>query len=333
MTKTANLHDEKPTTATADEQQQKFILNEKLNKILWKLSLPAIVAMVLYGLNAFLDTVFVGQLIDETALAGVSVAYPLTSIMLGFGSLIGTGAAAILSIAIGSNDLKKQKQILSNSTILSHLTTIIFAIPAYIFADDLIYMMGGRGEIQDIGVEYLRPTLIGSFFWIYGLGINLIVRGEGKMKEAAFMSSYGLILNIILTPIFISVFNMGVSGAAWGTNIGMIIYSLVGYLYFARKKGSFESDINSLKFDSATTKAILSAGFPGFIMAVMGLLQAAVVFNALNSYGSDQDLAIYGAANRIYIFLMTPLFGLKRALQPVTGINFGANKLDRVKRS
>ncbi len=320
-------------TATIKDQQKQLILNGNLKQVMWKLSLPAIIAMVLYGLNAFLDTVFVGQLLNETALAGVAMAYPLTSIMLGLGSLAGTGAASALSIALGANDKDTQRELLGNATVLMLSSTIIFAVPAYIFAEPLIKMMGGRGEILQEGTAYFKVTLIGSIFWVYGLGLNLVIRGEGKMKEAAIMMSYGLIVNVMLTPLFIAVFNMGVSGAAWATNIGMLIYSVVGYRYFKRGKASFLANITQLKFDKVVFKSILSLGMPGFIMSIMALLQAIVVFNALNSYGTDKDLAFFAAANRILLFLMTPLFGLMRALQPIAGINFGAKQYDKVKQS
>lgn len=320
-------------TTTIKDQQKQLILNGNLKQVMWKLSLPAIIAMVLYGLNAFLDTVFVGQLLNETALAGVAMAYPLTSIMLGLGSLAGTGAASALSIAIGANDKDTQRELLGNATVLMLSSTLIFAVPAYIFAEPLIKMMGGRGEILQEGTAYFKVTLIGSIFWVYGLGLNLVIRGEGKMKEAAIMMSYGLIVNVMLTPLFIAVFNMGVSGAAWATNIGMLIYSVVGYRYFKRGKASFLANITQLKFDKVVFKSILSLGMPGFIMSIMALLQAIVVFNALNSYGTDKDLAFFAAANRILLFLMTPLFGLMRALQPIAGINFGAKQYDKVKQS
>ena len=321
------------TSIDLKDQQKQFILNGDLKQVMWKLSLPAIIAMVLYGLNVFLDTVFVGQLLNETALAGVALAYPLTSIMLGLGSLAGTGAASVLSMALGANETDTQQKLLGNTTILMLFSTVIFAVPAYIFAEPLIKMMGGRDEILQQGTEYFKVTLIGSIFWVYGLGLNMIIRGEGKMKEAAIMMSYGLIVNVILSPLFIAVFKMGVSGAAWATNIGMLVYSIVGYRYFKLGKASFQANINLLKYDKAVFKSIVSLGMPGFIMSIMSLLQAIVVFNALNSFGTDRDLAFFAAANRILLFLMTPLFGLMRALQPIAGINFGAKQYDKVKQS
>ena len=314
-------------------QQKEFILKDNLIKVMWKLSLPAIAAMVLFGLNAFLDTVFVGQLINETALAGVALAYPLTSIMFGIGSLAGTGAASALSIALGADDVTTQKKLLGNTTLMMLISTVVFAIPAYIFAKPLIQMMGGKGAILQEGVQYFRVTLIGSFFWVYGLGLNMVIRGEGKMKQAAIMMIYGLALNIILNPIFIKILGWGVEGAAWATNFGMLLYCIVGYQYFSRGKASFEAKVSTVSYDKSIFNSILSMGMPGFIMALMGLVQAIVVFNALSNYGTDRDLAFFAAANRLMLFLMTPLFGLMRAMQPVTGINFGAGDYDRVKRS
>ena len=315
------------------DRQKTLVLQENLTKVMWKLSLPAIIAMVLFGLNAFMDTVYIGQLMDAKALAGVALAYPLTSIMLGLGSWAGTGAGNLLSIVLGENDHATQQKILSNAAIFAMVTTTIFAIPAYLFAENLIVMMGGSGEVLAYGIEYFKITLLASPLWVYGLTMNFIVRAEGKMKEAAILMSYGLVVNLVLTPVFIHQLNMGVAGAAWATNIGMLIYCLTGYLYFSRGKASFLANIHSLSYDSSVIKSIAKMGFPGFILTIMGLVQALVVFNAIVNVGAESDLAFFAAANRIQLFLMTPLFGLMRALQPVVGINFGAGQYHRVKKS
>ncbi|MGD1961114.1 MAG: MATE family efflux transporter [Fulvivirga sp.] len=317
----------------AKDQQKQFILNDSLSKIMWKLSLPAIAAMVLFGLNAFMDTVYIGQLMNETALAGVALAYPLTGILLGLGSWAGTGAANLLSIAIGDEDRSTQESILSNATLFAIISTLFIAIPSYFFAQPLIRMMGGEGAILAEGVEYFEITMLAAPFWVYGLTLNMIIRGEGKMPTAALMMTYGLAVNLVLTPLFITIFDMGVAGAAWGTNVGMFIYCIVGYVYFLRGKASFSSEVNSLSYDKGVFQSIMKMGFPGFIMTIMGLIQAIVVFNAIVNNGTDSDLAFFAGANRFLFFLMTPLFGLMRALQPVLGINFGARQYDRVKKS
>ena len=318
---------------TVKDSQKELILNEDLKKVMWKLSLPAIAAMMLFGLNAFMDTVYIGQLLDEVALAGVSLAYPLTSIMMGFGSWAGTGAGNLLSIAIGKGDEEQQSKLLANTSIMMIITSVLFAFPAYIFAEELIRMMGGTGDVLNYGVKYFRISILSTPFWVFGLGFNFIVRGEGKMKEAAVMFIYGLAVNLILTPVFIYFLELGVEGAAWATNIGMFIYTVVGYSYFARGKASFNANINSLKYDATIFKSVVKLGFPGFIMTVMGVVQAIVVFNAIVGVGNESDLAFFAASNRILLFLMTPLFGLMRALQPVIGVNYGAENYERVKSS
>ncbi len=317
----------------SNDQKKQFILNADLTKIMWKLSLPAIFAMMLFGLNAFMDTVYVGQLLDELALGGVAVAYPLTSIAMSIAGLAGTGAGNLLSIVLGKNDLDTQAKILPNTTLIMVVSTLVFALPSYFFAEELISIMGGKGEIHTYGVTYFKISILGSPFWVYGLGMNLIVRGEGKMEKAAMMFIYGLVVNLILTPVFIKYLDMGVGGAAWATNIGMMIYSLIGYLYFRRGKASFKANPNSIKYDASVLKSIAKLGFPGFILSIMSLVQAVVVFNALANIGNEQDLAFFAAANRILFFLMTPLFGLMRALQPVVGVNYGAEQYDRVKHA
>lgn len=317
---------------TLTQKRKEFILTEPLSKVMWKLSIPAIFAMVLYGLNAFMDTVYIGQLLSEQALAGVALAYPLTSLMLGLGSWVGSGAGNHLSVLLGKDDREEQRKVMPNATLFMLLGTLVFALPSYIFAEPLIQMMGGTGEVLDYGLHYFKITLLASPLWVYALQLNFIVRSEGKMGTAALIMVYGLVVNLILTPIFISYLNMDVDGAAWATNIGMLVYCIVGYLYFQRGKASFDSNINAIGYDKRVFGIIVKLGFPGFIMTLMGFIQAIVVFNAVVQVGTEEDLVFFAAANRILLFLMTPLFGLMRALQPVQGVNFGAQQLDRVNR-
>lgn len=317
----------------AKEKQKQFILSEGLWKVMAQLSWPAVVAMVLYGFNAVLDAIFVGQFVNDVALAGVSLAYPLSQISTAFGSLIGVGAGSVLSIAIGAKDIKTQKNLLGVVNRLSIICAILYMVVAFVFAEPLIAMMGGRGEALAYGVSYFRICTVGAFFWIYGLAGNMIIRAEGKMKTAAWMMGVGLIVNAGFNYIFMVIFNMGVEGAAWGTNVGMFVYTLMGWIYFGRDKATFQANLASLKGDKEITSSVVRLGMPSLIMSVMSLIQGLVVFNALARYGTTADIAFYGVVYRVFQFLLTPIFGLMRALQPVIGINYGAEQYDRVIRS
>lgn len=311
------------------EKQKQLILNEKLSSVMWQMSWPAVIAMVLYGLNNFLDGIFVGHLINNTALAAVGVTYPLAQFAQGFGTLIGTGMGAAISIWIGGDQLEKLHRSFGTVHFLTIIFSLIITLPCYVLADRLVYMMGGRGEILALGVDYFRATILGSFFWIYGLALNMIIRAEGRMKTAAWMIAIGLLVDVLLKPVFIQHFGWGVSGAAWATNISMIIYTFLGVWYYAGGKASFKTKFWSLSWDLSILKETFSLGMPGFVMMVMIVIQNIVVFNALANYGNDMDITFFTAVNRLYILLNTPLWGLMRALQPVTGMNYGAGQYRR----
>ncbi|WP_306352727.1 MATE family efflux transporter [Flavobacterium sp. '19STA2R22 D10 B1'] len=315
------------------KDQKEFILQGDLKQVMWQTSWPAVVAIVLYGVNNFLDAIFVGRLINNEALAAVGMAYPLSQIVLGFGRLIGVGSSAALSIWLGANEKGKLYKLFGSFNVLCLFFSLAFTIPAYIFAHELLYLMGARGTIEVLATQYFRVTLIGSIFWIHGLAINMVVRGEGKMKKAAAMITVGLIIDILLKPIFISTFGWGVMGAAWATNVGMIVYSFLGLYYFASKKNSFETNWKSLSYDKVIGNSILKLGFPEMIFSIMNVLQSMIIFNALSQYGTADDISFYTVVNRFFLFLLTPLFGLMRGLQPVVGMNYGAGQHERAKKS
>ncbi|KNZ42218.1 MATE family efflux transporter [Acetobacterium bakii] len=320
----------KKTVVNSKERQKQSILTDNLWKVMFNVSWPAIIAMVLYGLNSILDAIFVGQFMGEVALAGVSVAYPLAQISVAFGSLVGGGAGAVLSIALGKQDQKTQEKLMSNVNLISLLITVLYMIITLLFSKQLLTLMGGSGEALAFGDAYFKATIWGSFFWIYGLAGNLIVRAEGKMKSAAVMMATGLAVNAIANYILMGVFNFGVVGAAWGTNIGMLVYTLIGWFYFGKGFSTFKTKMLSLSWDKEIGTTIIRLGLPALIMSFMSLIQAVLVFNALAKYGTTADIAFYGVVYRIFTFLMTPIFGLMRALQPVIGINYGARQYDRV---
>ncbi len=306
-----------------------FILKEDLKKIIWPLSWPAVLAMVLYGLNNFLDGVFVGRLLGNDALAAVGIVYPLSQISVGIGSLIGTGAGSILSIWMGAQEKSKLYKLTGSVNFISIIMTLLMAVPAYFFAEELVYMMGGRGKIALLAVDYYKATLFGTFFWIHGLSLNMMIRAEGKMKTAATLMGIGLLVDIILKPFFISSFGWGVEGAAWATNIAMFVYSVQGLFYYSSKYASFKNNWYSALYTREASNKIFSLGISSFIISLMMVIQSILIYNVLSKYGNNEDIAFYAAANRYFIFLLTPIFGLMRALQPVAGMNYGANQYQR----
>lgn len=314
-----------------DESKEKeMILHGNMLITCLKLSLPAVIAMLLYGLNTVFDAIFVGNLVGKEALAGVSIVYPFTQVSLALGSLIGVGAGSYLSILIGENNKNVQKRILGNVNTLILLLTIFTMLFGFLFMNPMLSLIGASGENLIYAKEYYVVTLLGSIFWIGGLAYNMVVRAEGKMKMAAVMMGIGMIVNVIANYILMVIFDFGVRGAAWGTNIAMFLYVILFFIYCQKKQASFETNEKHLFFDKKIVEEIVRMGIPAFIMTIMTVIQGFVILKALNTYGTSTDVSFYGIVFRILNLLMTPIYGLMRALQPAVGINYGARKMMRV---
>lgn len=316
-----------------NQTQRQLILEDNLWKVMWKLSWPAVIAMILYGLNVVFDAIFVGHFVGETALAGISMVYPLSQFPLGLGSMIGTGAGAALSIWIGQNDRKAQSRLLGHVNVLILLVSAGTMLIGFWATPGLLRSLGAEGQVYQYGLSYFHVVLIGTVLWIGGLAYNMIIRAEGKMGTAALIMGIGLLANIVANYFFIAVLKLGVQGAAWGTNLAMLIYVLLFFYYCHAGHASFETHERKFYFEAPVIKRIISLGIPNLLMALMTVFQGLVIMKSLNRYGSTEDIAFYGVVFRLFNFLLTPIFGLMRALQPTLGINYGAKQYQRVIRS
>ncbi len=212
------------------------ILTENIWRLMAKLSLPAIIAMSINSINTFVDALFVGQFIGQDALAAVSLVFPLTMITNGFSAMIGVGSSSLLSRAIGADDQEIQRKVFGTLTLLSIISAIILTSLGLYFARDLIAMMGGTGRILDLGTYYYQIMLLGTFFRIYSVALNMLIRAEGKIKEAMTYSIIVTLINIALNPLFIAYFGWGIAGAAGSTIVAMVLFTIMGLRYFLAGK-------------------------------------------------------------------------------------------------
>ncbi|AVQ44526.1 MATE family efflux transporter [Clostridium botulinum] len=305
------------------------LINGNMFTLLLKLSIPGIIGMLVIGLYNLCDAIFVGKLVGETALAAVSISSPFTFINNCIAVLVGVGSSSILSRAIGSKDDKIINEILGNLILSVLVLSLAVTILGCLFSENLLRFSGATGEILKSGINYLRIVYIGSFFVNFSQSANMLIRGEGKMKEAMSIMAVGAILNIILDPIFIRTLNFGVEGAAIATIIAQIIQALVTFIYFKRNKSILS--VNKLKFAFDLMPEILSVGGSAAMMQLMYLVQQTALYKLTSIYSGDEQLVLMGVALRILMFTFIPIWGIGQGLQPIVGMNFGAKKYDRVK--
>jgi putative MATE family efflux protein len=309
------------------------ILNGNLIQLMLKLTVPGILGMLLIGFNTFLDALFAGQLIGETALAAISLALPLTSIVIGCAHLIGVGSASVLSRAIGSEDVKTKSRIFGTLVIMSVIIAFFITLLGYFFSDALIAFMGGEGEVAAAGAEYFQIYTLGSVFYILAVASSQLIKSEGKIRLAMIFAGVFVILDAILNPIFISVFNWGIRGVAFSTVISMLIYSILNIGYFLSAKSSIPVNPKKLTLAIDLLPAILSIGFTALLMEIISLVEQSVIFKSIAQYGTEHDIAVAGATLRVYALALIPVEGFVQALQPIIGMNYGAKNYHRLKQA
>jgi len=315
-------------TAVKDE-----ILTASMPSLVWKLAPVAVIAFSINSINTFIDALFVGQFLGEKALAGISLAFPLTMITNAFAAMLGIGGSSLLSRSLGSGDTDTQKKILSTNLILGIVISIILMIGGWILADEMIMAIGGEGEVLELGTAYFRILILGAFFQIFAVVMNFLIRAEGKIKTAMTMTMTSVVVNMILNPLFLGYFKMGIEGTAYATIASMAALMAMGLFYYTSDRASYEVDLKNFTLDSSIVKPVLAVGVSAMMLQLMFLIQNAVVFKMVSTYGDDWDIAFMGACYRCLMLMIIPGIGFSVAVQPVIGMNYGAGQYDRVKRA
>lgn len=307
------------------------LLKENPWKLMLNLSIPAILGQFIVGLYAFVDSIYVGQMVGTDAMSAVSAASPFILINNAVAVLLGIGSGSVLSRAVGDKDEKTIKKIMGNFTFLVILLSSFIMIVGIILSPWLISLSGAKGNIQNMGVSYLRIIYIGSIFVNFMQGANMIIRAEGRMKTAMGIMGAGALLNIILDPIFILLFpSKGPQAVALATIISQLIQALVTLIYFL--KISPVVKFNGLKIARDINKEIFSVGISAMLMQIMMLIQMTIVYNTAVRYGGKSQIALMGAAQRVLQLAFVPIWGMSQGMQPAIGTNFGAKEYLRVKK-
>jgi len=304
-----------------------------IGRLLVKMSLPATFAMLINGLYNLVDTIFIGRGVGTDAIGGLALSFPAQMIIMGFGISIGQGAASIVSRSLGARNDARARRASGNAFALALLSGIIILALGRIFMEPMLNLLGATDALRAYARDYLSIILLGSPFVMLAMSSNNLLRAEGKAKVSMVVMLIGAGTNIILDPIFIFVFKMGVSGAAWATIIGQFMAFLYASRFFLMKRSMVQVRARHLIFQSSVVKEIAVLGFPTFIRQGGQSVVAVMLNNLLGSLGGDIYISAYGIVNRLMMFLLMPLFGTVQGFQPIAGYNYGAGLYDRVRKT
>ncbi len=307
------------------------LLTKRPIDLLFQLSIPAVIGMIVIGLYPLMDGIFAGKIIGQTAMTACGVAMPLTFFNSGVSTLLGVGSASVLSRAIGKGDQKTVDKIMGNLIFWVILFSAIITVGGILLASHFLDMVGATGEIKAYGIRYLRVIFIGSLFVNFTQSANMVMRGEGLMKKAMLIMGFGALLNIILDPILMIVMGeYAIEGAALATITAQFVQAAVTLHYFLKKSNVVK--IHKIQSDAKIKKEMFSVGSSAMMMQLLFMIQQTMLYKMSFKYGGDTNGILMAASLRIYAFSFIPLWGMSQGLQPVVGTNFGAKQFDRVRQ-
>jgi len=311
-------------------EHSKSLGEESIPKLLKKLSIPATMGMMVNALYNFVDTVFLGRFVGTNAIGALAISFPIQMIIMGFGTMIGIGAASAASRALGAKETEKADNIVGNAFLAVVVIGLLLVTLGRQFLTPILNLFGATETLLPMAYDYMNIIFLGSIFLTISMVSNNIIRAEGNAKTAMYSMMIGTGFNIIMDPIFIKVLGMGIKGAALATVLGQVLGFIYVTNYFYRGKSNFKIMPHHLKPNFEYLKEIFTVGFPTFMRQIAGSLLAIVMNNSLAFYGGDLAISVYGVINRVLMFILMPMFGIVQGFQPIASFNYGAKNFKRV---
>ena len=304
---------------------------EKIGKLLKQYALPAIIAMVASSLYNMVDSIFIGQGMGPLAISGLAITFPLMNLSTAFGTLVGAGAATMLSVLLGQQHYKAANKILGNVVSLNIIIGLIFMAVSLIFIDPILYFFGASENTLPYAKEYIQIILYGNIITHLYFGLNAAMRSTGNPKKAMGLTIFTVVFNTILDPIFIFVFDMGIAGAAWATVLAQTVAMILVMTHFSNRTRAIHFERGIIRLHWKVAKTSLVVGMGPFLMNAAACIVTLFINQQLRDYSGDLGIGAYGICNRfIFMFIMICM-GLNQGMQPIAGYNYGARQYSRVR--
>lgn len=300
-----------------------------INKLLFKLSAPAIVGMLINAIYNIVDSIFIGKYVGNLGLGATSIFLPIQMIILAFSILIGVGSASVFSRAYGKKDYLKLEKISGNIFFLMIIFSLSISVIGISFTNKIMLLFGSSQNILPYAVSYSKIMFLGTLFMPICITYNNIIRAEGNSVDGMNMMISGMLSNIVLDYIFIVKMDMGMFGAGFATSISKFI-NFSYLLYYLKKKTTVKFNIKNIRFDLEITKEILSIGASGFIQQLSMSFIIVFLNKLLFILGSDIAISIYAIIYKLSMFFMMPIVGTTQGMAPIVGFNYGAKEINRV---
>ena len=314
-------------------EHSELLAKEKIGKLLFKLSAPAMVGMLVQAMYNIVDTIFVGRAVGFMGIAGLTIVFPIQILVMAFAQTIGIGGASIISRSLGSGDMERAHKTFGNVISLVILISAAVMLIGGLYLEPVLRIFGATESILPYAAEYLGIILFGTFFFVLAVACNNVARAEGNAKVAMNTMLISAGLNLVLDPIFIFGLNMGIRGAALATVLAQGSMSLYLIYYFLSGRSTLILRVENLKIIPNIFRETMAIGASSFTRQASASIMVVIINNSLAFYGGDLTIAVFGVINRLLMFAFMPMFGIVQGLQPIIGFNFGAGNPDRVRKA
>ena len=315
-------------------EKEHKLADKNISRLLFQLTLPATIGMLVMALYNIVDTIFIGHGVGPNGIAGLSIVFPIQLIVMGFGQMFGMGGASIISRAFGAKDYEKANRTFGNQILSVIIFTILVMLPGLLFPKEILTLFGATEAILPYSLSYYRIIVFGAGLFMFAMMSNNVLRAEGHAKIAMSNMIISALLNIILDPIFIFGFKMGIQGAALATVLaqGIVVFYLI--YHFTKGESYFRIKLKYLKPHFKIQKEMFAIGLAAFARQVAGSFIVVIINNKLGYFDpTGIYIAVYGIINRLFSLFFMPMFGIGQGLQPILGYNYGAHRLDLAKKA
>lgn len=309
------------------------LAHEPVGRLLWRFSIPAIVGILVMQLYNLVDRIFIGQVVGDDAIAGLAITFPVSNIATALGILVGSGAGARISIALGAGNPSGARHIAGNALTLLLINGTIYISVFAIFIDPILTLFGATPETIPYARDMMLYVLPGLLLTNLTFSFNNVMRAAGFPGKAMVTMFIGALVNIALDPLFIYVFDWGIKGAAIATDIAMASSCVFVMAHFAKPHGEVYFERGTFRLKASVVTAIFSIGAAPFIVNIASCLINILINHTLNRYGGSSAIASAGVFVTVTAFVCATIIGICQGMQPIVGYNYGAGLYRRLRRT
>ncbi len=309
------------------------LAHRPVGRLLWQYSVPAVVGMLVMALYNVVDRIFIGQWVGPDAIAGLAVTFPIMNLATAIGVLVGVGSSSKVSIVLGGGDKPQAEMLLGNAMTLTLVNAGIYILVFSIFIDPMLRAFGASDATLPYGREYMLTLMPGLLLTNIAFGFNNIMRASGYPRRAMATMLLGAIVNVVLDPVFIRVFDMGILGAAISTDIAMAASAWFVMAHFTRRDVALRFRRGTYALRRDIVWGIVSIGAAPALVNAASCAINAIVNRTLGEWGGDRAIGAAGIMITFTSLIVTVVLGICQGMQPIIGYNYGAGLQHRLKRT